>query len=202
MSVGAVPQPPKPSPRSGFYRLSVAQFRRMIQTGILSEDDRIELLEGHLVPKMPPNPPHSSTVGRVTRRIIRVLPDTWQYRSEQPITLADSEPQPDICLARGNAGAYDHRHPTPADIGLVGEVADSSLDDDRDWKGRIYARANLPVYWIVNVVNRQVEVYTDPRPADPVPSYATRTDYKAGDSVPLVLDGQTVARLPGDDLLG
>ena len=202
MSVGSVPQPAKPSPRSGFYRLSVAQFRRMIQTGILSEDDRIELLEGHLVPKMPPNPPHSSTIGRVTRQFLRILPDNWQYRSEQPITLSDSEPQPDTCVARGNVGAYDHRHPTPADIGLVGEVAGSSLDDDRGWKGRIYASAKLPVYWIFNLVDRQIEVYTDPRPADLIPAYATRTDYRTGDAVPLILDGQTVALIPVADLLG
>jgi Uma2 family endonuclease len=174
----------------------------MIRSGILGEKDRIELLEGRLVPKMPPNPPHSNTVGRVTRQVLRSLPDGWQYRSEQPITLSDSEPQPDLALARGDANTYDHRHPTPPDISLVGEVGDSSLDEDRDDRNRIYAGANLPIYWIINVVDRQVEVYTDPRPAGPIPGYATRTDYRVGDSVPLVLDGQTVGHIPVADLVG
>jgi hypothetical protein len=84
----------------------------------------------------------------------------------------------------------------------VAEVSDSSLAFDQIDKCRSYARANLPIYWILNLVDRQVEVYTDPRPADPVPSYATRTDYRPGDSVPLVLDGHAVAQTPVDDLLG
>lgn len=134
--------------------------------------------------------------------MVRVLPADWELRSEQPITLADSEPQPDLVLARGEYTKYRTRHPGPADIGLVVEVADTSLPVDRNDMGRIYARANLPVYWIINVVDRQVEVYTDPRPADPVPAYAARTDHRPGDSVPLVLDGQNIAQIPVDDLLG
>jgi Uma2 family endonuclease len=202
MSVGAVPQPPKYARRAGFYRLSVTQFHQMIQSGVLGEKDRIELLEGFLVPIMPPNPPHSTAVSRTNRTLTRLLPDTWHLRSEQPLTLSDSQPQPDFAIVRGDFSAYATRHPGPVDAGLVVEVADSSLDEDRDDMGRIYSRSNLPVYWIVNVNDRQVEVYTDPRPADPVPSYATRTDYRSGASVPLVLDGQAVAQIPVGDLLG
>jgi Uma2 family endonuclease len=187
--------------RSSFYRLTVAQFHRMIQTGILSEDDRVELLEGHLVPKMPPNPPHSNTVSNAAETLASQLPLGWRIRQEQPIVLADSQPEPDLAVVRGDRSTYRSRHPVAADFGFVVEVADSTLDEDRDDKSRIYARANLPVYWIINIVDRQVEVYTDSRPADPVPSYATRTDYKAGDSVPLLLDGQTVAQIPVNDLL-
>jgi Uma2 family endonuclease len=202
MSVGAVPPPPKYARRAGFYRLSVAQFHQMIQSGVLGEKDRIELLEGYLVPIMPPNPPHSTAVSRSNRTLIRILPDTWHLRSEQPLTLSDSQPQPDFAVVRGDFSAYATRHPGPADVGLVIEVADSSLDEDRDDMGRIFSRSGIPVYWIINVVDRQVEVYTDPRPADPVPAYTTRTDYRAGDSMPLVLDGHLVAQIPVNDLLG
>jgi hypothetical protein len=174
----------------------------MIQTGVLGEKDRIELLEGHLVPIMPPNPPHSTVVSRAVRTLTRALPDGWHLRSEQPLTLADSQPQPDLVAARGDFAAYAARHPGAPDVGLAAEVADSSLDEDRDDMARIYARANVPIYWILNVVDRQIEVYTDPRPADPVPAYATRTDYRPGDSVPLVLDGQTVGHIPVADLVG
>jgi Uma2 family endonuclease len=184
MSVGSLPQIPGYWALAGFRRLTVDEFHRLINIGFLGEKDPIHLLEGNMVYKMPPNPPHSNTTTRTTRTLIRLLPDVWQLRSEQPITLSDSEPQPDIVLARGDHTTYRTRHPGPADIGLVVEVADTSLTVDR------------------NVVDRQVEVYTDPRPADPVPAYATRTDYRPGDAVPLVLGGRPIAQLPVDDLLG
>jgi Uma2 family endonuclease len=202
MSAGTVPQLPAYFRRSGFHRLSVAQFHRMVQTGVLSEDDRVELLEGHLVPKMPPNPPHSNTVTNSGETLTSHLPPGWRVRREQPIVLADSQPEPDVAVVRGDRMTYRTRHPVPADIGVVGEVADTTLDEDRIDKGRIYARANLPVYWIINIVDRQVEVYTDPRPNDPVPGYATRTDYRAGDTIPLVLDGNLAGQVPVDELLG
>jgi Uma2 family endonuclease len=184
------------------HKWSVADYHRFIELGILTEDDRVELLEGNVVNKMPPNPPHSNTVSNVHEVLGANLPSGWRLRSENPITLVDSEPEPDFVFARGDRSTYRTRHPGPDDIGLVVEVSDTSLAIDRAEKGRIYARSNLPIYWIINVVDRQVEVYSDPRPNDPVPSYATRTDYGSGDAVPLVLDGQLVAQLPVDDLLG
>jgi Uma2 family endonuclease len=202
MSVGTAPQIPGYLTLAGFRRWSVAEFHRLIDSGFLGEKDPIHLLEGHMVYKMPPNPPHSNAVTNTILTLVRLLPGAWIFRSEQPITLADSEPQPDAVLARGDRTTYRSRHPGPADIGLVVEVSDTSLFVDRNDMGRIYARANLPVYWIINVIDRQVEVYTDPRPADPVPAYATRIDYRSGDAVPLVLDGQAVAHIPVADLLG
>ncbi|HEX3152394.1 MAG TPA: Uma2 family endonuclease [Gemmataceae bacterium] len=202
MSVGLAPLSPGYLAQSGCRRLTVPEFHNLIDTGFLAEDEKIQLLEGYMVPKMPPKPPHSNTVTRMIKKLIRILPDDWQLRSEQPITLAESEPQPDFTLARGDDAAYQTCHPGPRDIGLVIEVTHSSLAVDRNDMGRIYARAALSIYWIINIVDRQVEVYTDPQPADAVPSYATRTDYKSGDSVPLVLDGQVVAQVPVDELLG
>jgi len=202
MSVGSAPQIPGYLVHSGFRRWSVAEYHRLIDTGFLGEDDPVHLLEGNMVLRTPPNPPHSNSVTRSIRTLVRILPDAWQLRSEQPITLPDSEPQPDITLALGDHTTFRNRHPGPSDIGLLVEVADTSLIVDRVDMGRIYARAGLPVYWIINIVDRQVEVYTDPRPNAPVPAYATRTDYRPGDVVPLILDGQQIARLLVDELLG
>ena len=84
---------------------------------------------------------------------------------------------------------------------MVVEFADASLEFDRVVKQRIYARAGIPEYWIVNVVETQLEVYTDPDATATPPAYRTRTDYTPGQSVPLVLDGQTVAGIPVADLL-
>jgi Uma2 family endonuclease len=83
-------------------------------------------------------------------------------RSQDPITLADSEPEPDLAVVRGQVRHYQSRHPLASDIGLVVEVADSSVDRDRIWKREIYARAGLPVYWLINLQEKTVEVYSRP----------------------------------------
>jgi Uma2 family endonuclease len=202
MSARAMPPLPAYFAHRGFRRLSVADYHRMIDVGILTEDDGIELLEGYMVNKMSQNPPDSNSGSNAEDTLRDLLPSGWRLRAEKPITLTDSEPEPDIVLARGDRSTYRTRHPGAGDIGLVVEVSDTSLLVDRSDMGRIYARANLPVYWIINVVDRQVEVYTDPRPTDPIPAYATRSDYRSGDAVPLVLDAQAVAHIPVDDLLG
>lgn len=201
MSVGAVPQLPAYFAHAGFRRLSVVEYHKLIEVGILTEHDRVELLEGYMVNKMPQNLPHSNSGTNAEETLRDCLPEGWRLRAGKPITLPDSEPEPDVVLARGDRSTYRNHHPEPRDIGLVIELADSSLVIDRSDMCRIYARSNLPVYWIINVVDRQVEVYTDPRPNDPVPAYATRTDYRPGDTVPLVLDGHPVIQLPVDELL-
>jgi Uma2 family endonuclease len=93
------------------------------------------------------------------------------------------------------------RHPGAQDLALVVEVADSSLAQDRNVKGPIYARAAIPVYWIVNVPDRRIEVFTDPTGPVPIPVYRQRTDFAETDAVPLVLDGVEVGRIAVRDLL-
>lgn len=202
MSVGTGPHPPAYAAHAGFHRWSVDEYHRFIELGILTEDDRVELLEGHVVNKMAHNPPHDVAVQRLTKRLVRSAPTGWEVRIQSAITLTDSEPEPDAVVARGDDSTFARRHPYTSDIGLVVEVADSSLQIDRQDKRRIYAEAGLPVYWIVNVIDRQVEVYTNPQTSATTPDYNTRVDYKSGDSVPFVLDGQVVAQFPVDDLIG
>jgi Uma2 family endonuclease len=182
-------------------QLSVSEYHRMIQAGILNEDDNVELLEGYLVQKKPRNPPHDSTIQRFLRRFFTVLPPGWDARGQSAITLAESEPEPDVAVVRGDAAAFDHHHPGPGEIGLLVEVAESTLHQDRVDKQRIYARNGIVTYWIANLVDRQIEVYTQPSGPSATPDYAQRQDYPRGASVPLVLDGVQVALLPVDDLL-
>jgi Uma2 family endonuclease len=182
--------------------ITVAHYHRLIELGILTEDDRVELLEGNLVVKMAHDPPHDVAVQRLTKRLVRLAPPGWEVRIQSAITLADSEPEPDAVLARGDESTFAHRHPQPTDIGLIVEVSSSSLSIDRADKGRIYSQAGLPIYWIVNVIDRQIEVYTDPQPTDPEPKYATRSDYHLGDTVALTLDGSLIANFPVSELLG
>ena len=155
---------PKPTaiPSDTLWRLSVAQYHTMLQVGILEEGDRLELLEGILVAKMTKNPPHRISTKLIREALENITPDGWYVDSQEPITLVDSEPEPDVVIIRGKTTDYRDRHPTAADVVLVIEVADSTLERDRTSKQRIYARAGIAIYWILNLRDRQLEVYTEP----------------------------------------
>ena len=180
---------------------SLTEYHRLIELGILTEDDNLELLEGYLVHKMSRNPPHDAAIQKGNKKWLRILPPGWDLRVQSAVTLADSEPEPDFAIVRGDETAYLTRHPTAADIGLVVEVSDSTLPGDRDDKGRIYARAAIPCYWIVNLNDRQIEVYTSPSGPFPDPKFGQRGDYHVGDSVPLVLSGAAPIQVAVQDLL-
>ena len=118
-------------------------------------------------------------------------------RIQAPITLAESEPEPDVTLARGEEHIYDARHPKPADIGVLMEVGDSTVLSDRRYKGALYAQAKIPEFWLINVVTRRVEVYTKPRAG----KYQKPVVYAEGEDVPLILDGVKIADNPVSELL-
>jgi Uma2 family endonuclease len=183
------------------YRLSVDQYQRIVQAGILGEYDRCELIEGQLVQKpMSRNPPHDSTLHKISKRLTRLLQDGWESRDQKVLVLDDSVPEPDIAVVRGSENDFDARHPAASDAFLVIEVADSSLRDDRD-RARLFARNNIPVYWIVNLIDGVIEVYTQPSGKSESPAYASRQDFARGSAVPVVLDGVTVATLAVAELL-
>jgi Uma2 family endonuclease len=182
-------------------KFSVARYQRMIESGIFTPEDKVELLETYVVLKMPRNPRHDGTIQRITKRLMRYVPAGWDLRVQLTLELRDSQPEPDLAVARGDENTYLTRHPTPADMGLVVEVADSSLLRDQRDKARIYARAAIACYWVVNLVDRQIEVHTAPSGPTAAPSYGSLIAYTAADAVPLVLDGTQVATVPVTDLL-
>lgn len=193
---------------AAFFTLTGDKYDKWVRDGVLTEDDRVELLEGYLVLKMPAKPTHDYAVMRASKLLDRLAPPGWTMRSQIGTRLAESRPEPDAALARGTDADYISRQPGPDDLGLVVEVSDSSLARDEQDKTRIYARDRIPVYWVVNLVDRRVEVFTDPTgpdpgagAADPDPHYRTRTDYPAGAAVPVVLDGVDVSAIPVDELL-
>jgi len=130
-----------------------------------------------------------------------MLPPGWRVRVQCAITTGDSEPEPDLAVVVGDLRAFFKWHPGPSDIGLLIESAESSLDTDRVDKGRIYARANVPAYWIINLVDGQIEAYSDPNPQGTPPAYRHRDVFVRGQTVPLVLMAQTIAQVRVDDLL-
>ena len=177
--------------------LSVVEYHQLIAAGYLTDDDPFELLEGWIVTRKRKTPAHCSAGRKLLELVPAMLLPEWDWRVHAPVTLAFSEPEPDISIIRPDAEKYWKRHPGPADVGLLLEVADSSLDTDRIDKLGIYARENIPVYWIVNLIDRQIEVYERPLGTD----YQSRRAYRPGENVPIVLAGQTVGHIAVDAVL-
>jgi Uma2 family endonuclease len=169
----------------GLWRFTVAKYHELIQSGVFDEDTPVELLEGWLVEKISKNPPHTLSTSLVKRLLER-----WQFseafvNTQDPITLSDSEPEPDVSLIRGSERDYADHHPRVSDVALVVEVADSSLKRDQTWKKRIYANAGIAQYWIVNLHARQLEVYTQPENGD----YASRETFVESETARVTLEG-------------
>jgi Uma2 family endonuclease len=165
------------------WRLSIEQYHQMRQQGILTEADPIELLEGLLIQKMTKNPPH-----RIATRLVREVLESfnlagWYVETQEPISTMDSEPEPDVAVIRGNTRDYLDCHPGAADVALVIEVADSTLGRDRSLKKRLYARAGIANYWIVNLTDRRLEVYTNPLLDD----YQTQQTFPVGTTAKLAI---------------
>ena len=182
------------------HRFTVEQYHRMIETGILTEESRVELLDGQILPKMPQNPPHRRTILRLRNALQKRVPPAWEVATEAPITLFTSEPEPDLSVSLYEGDLDDH-HPGPRECGLVVEIADSSLARDRTLKLRIYARDKVPVYWIVNLAERCVEVYEVPNGTRAKPRYKVCLVYTEHESVPVFLKGQKAGEIAVAEIL-
>lgn len=165
----------------------------MVDAGVLGPNDRVELIEGEILVMSPEKSRHAAVVDLVAEALRRIVGSGHTVRVQHPLGLGtSSEPEPDLCVVPGTPRDYLSAHPTTAL--LVVEVADSSLAFDQTTRARLYAAAGLPEYWIVNLVDRCVEVHRVPGEA----GYVQVTRHDVGELSPLVLPG---ARVPVDDLL-
>lgn len=187
--------------RPQLWQISVERYHEMIEAGSLTEDDRLELLEGYLVEKMTVNPPHTFVTETIREAITAIIPDAFFVSSQQPVTMPDSEPEPDVLVVRGKRRDFIQRHPMPEEVALLVEVADGTVNQDQNWKKRIYGRAGIAVYWIVNLPERQIEVYTQPSGPAAQPTYHHMVTYRETDRIPIILGGEQVATLPVGELL-
>jgi Uma2 family endonuclease len=178
-------------------RFTVDEYHRMGRAGVFREDDRVELLEGQIVEMSPIGPAHAGCVAAVTGLLSRRGGERVVVWVQNPVDLgARSEPQPDMALLSPRTDGYRTAHPRARDILLVIEVADTSLEHDRDVKLPLYAEAGVPEVWLVNLTEYAVTVYRDPVGE----RYATVHNARRGESV-------TSLRLPGvtlrvEDILG
>ena len=135
----------------------------MVAAGILTSRDRVELLDGHIIEIVPQEPPHASITSSFDNDFVMLFAGKAWVRQQLPITIApNSEPEPDIAVVKIDPNRYRDRHPAPADVYLIVEVADSTLNYDRTRKVKAYARARIPEYWIVDVNQRQLIVFREP----------------------------------------
>jgi Uma2 family endonuclease len=178
-------------------RITVDEYERMAASGVFNEPKKIELIDRYLVTKTPKSPEHSFSTNRLLKALERVLPPGWTPQKEDPVRIpAYDKPEPDVSIVRGVEADYRHGIPVVADLGLVVEVSRTNPSADR-LQGNLYARGGIPVYWIVNLADRLVEVYTD-RGSD---GYVSRQDCLSGQQVPVVIDGQQVGQIAVDDIL-
>ena len=196
MAIATLPTTPPPfAPADpGQYRMTVDEFERIAE-GL---DKPVELVDGVLVERTDMDPPHVLVTLRLRRRLDRMVPEDWHARDEEPLRIPDfNERFPDVAVVRGNPEVYGKRHPGPGDIAILIEVSASTIRRDRGEKQTLYASNDIPVYWIVNLINRQVEVYTGPGQD----GYASRDDFREGADVPVVINGVEVGRIAVVDIL-
>ena len=159
------------------HRLTVHDYYRMAEVGLLSPDDRTELIEGEIVHMPPIGSAHASVVTLLTRRVLRAVDDSVDVRVQQPVRfMPRSEPQPDFALVRHREDAYRHGHPTAKDTLLLIEVSESTLRYDLEDKARLYATHRVPEYWVVDLVNDRVVRHRDPSRA----GYEQRDEVTSG----------------------
>jgi Uma2 family endonuclease len=176
--------------------ITVAEYDRMIEAGIYTENDRLELLNGEIIELMPKGPKHTSACSRILRFFIRLFDERAIVRSQDPIWLDDfSEPGPDIVLAKWNESDYAENHPRAGDILLIMEISDTTLAYDRDAKAKAYARNGIAQYLLLNLNNETLEDYREPS-AD---GYQFKQTLRRGDRFDLVSFPETEIAI--DDLL-
>ncbi len=147
-------------------RFTVREYAQMSQTGILHEDDQLELIDGEIIAMSPINPPHAACVKRLIRLFSAKLREQAIVSAQDPVVLSEhSEPQPDVTLLKPHPDFYAAAHPTPEEVLLVVEVADSTLEYDREVKARLYAEAGIAEMWLADLVHGQLEVYREPSAA-------------------------------------
>ncbi len=183
------------------YRISSDQFERMIETGLIPDGDDLELVRGRLYRRVKKEP-HNFVVGQVAESLRRILPDGFNVREEKslrhdPRTL----PEPDVVVARGRAGEYRPQPPSTSEVPMIVEVCHNSRKADYHDKLRIYATAGVPLYWIVDLHERKIDVYSEPRSSASPASYARLASFSEDSSTPVALDGREIGRIVVKDLL-
>ena len=193
---------PQTKKRRRPYLLDVTTYERMIKAGVFPPKNRIFLWNGRLLEKTTKNNPHIYAQERIVELVRAALPPGWFTEQDQPLILGEkSLPEPDLKVVKGARKDFLNQRPQASDISLVVEVSDSSLPLDTRSVLQNYARAKIPVYWIVNIPDARIEVYSDPTGPDRKPAYRSRRDYGLEEEVPVILDGLEAGKVAVKDVM-
>jgi Uma2 family endonuclease len=177
------------------YRLSAEQFEGMIEAGLISENDDLELLGGILY-KMVKKEDHNFTVGQTAESLRRILPDHFHVREEKPLRHGKrSLPEPDVVVVSGRSSDYRRQPPSTSEVSLIAEVCHHTRKADYEQKYRKYAAARVPVYWIVDLQLRRVEVFTRPTGRGAAALYAENTTFLEDSEVPVTILGRQIGQI-------
>ncbi|MEL7123475.1 MAG: Uma2 family endonuclease [Bacteroidota bacterium] len=159
--------------------INVDEYYKMAEHGIIKHDEKVELIYGKIIKMSPSTSRHAACIDRIVKLFYRnEIDNSYSIRSQSPIRLNDlSEPEPDVSVLKFEESSYDDRHPAPGEIFVLIEVALSSLYVDRVIKASLYAEANIPEYWVINLNKNEIEVYTKPYEA----IYQKCTIFKKGE---------------------
>ena len=175
------------------YRLSLEQYEKIAAAEILTKRDNVHLIHGYLIAKMTKHPPHAMTCANLLEALFPAPPG-WFLSVDHPVRLSaqTSEPEPDFAIVRGQPRDYLAQHPGPENVALIIEVAASSLADDQREMFALYGSAGIPVYWIVNVIDRRIEIYSEPIEG----GYRQCVGFREGQMIPLVIENVQVREIP------
>jgi Uma2 family endonuclease len=194
--------PPRTETGLKLYRLSVRQFEKMIDAGVLDQGPRVELVGGVLLERMTKNQPHNYAVGQLADGLRSLVPAGWFVDEEKPSEIDRwSRPEPDIAIIRGKRADFRQRSPQAKDHGLVIEVADTTYTKDKGTMWRRYAAARIPCYWIVNLAAKRIEVYTDPAGKGRSAGFRKVQNYGGDEHVPVILEDRELGRIAVRDVM-
>lgn len=175
------------------HLFTIRDYHLMAESGVIPPDSRVELLHGEIIEMSPINSQHAGTVKQLNRLLSKLLDENYILSIQDPIEIShSSEPEPDLAILKYRADIYTTSNPKPKDVLLIIEVADSSLEKDREIKLPLYSAAGIPQTWIVNLQDQQVEVYTQPTEQ----GYSNRHIYRKGD----ILDNDLIPELAIDNI--
>jgi Uma2 family endonuclease len=194
--IATLTQPMMPKERL----LTPKEFMEIVYQGTLPDMEKLELIRGRMVEKMPKNAPHEFALMMMMKLLFNLTHDKYCLRCQSSLILMDSVLEPDLALVIGPDRKYMVDHPTTADTLLVVEVSDSSLSFDLGDKLEAYALSKIREYWVVDIPNRQVHVFTQPK-AGKKPGYKSRVDYGEKDTIPVVIASEHVGQLAVKEIL-
>ncbi len=163
-----------PTVRARVHRMSVDEYHRASEAGAISEN--VELLRGIIFTKMAKSPLHEYVAQKLMDLLLALLPKGFKLRPERPLTLRDSEPEPDLSVVRGTPEDWVHAHPSTAELVVEVSISSAAVDEG---KADIYAEAGIPEYWLVRAEARTVDIYRDPTPE----GYRTKVTLSTGDTL-------------------